>query len=81
MSVEYAGPKMFQPLVEQSNINCFDRAVRIEMMGRKCSDEVVDALCQLQHVKFISLTSTGIEPASLARLTKSLPECKIEVTQ
>ena len=78
MTVDYCGPEWLKPLADKFNLSCFHRATHIVLQGGDYTDTDVDDLCRLKHLQSISLLRTRITADGLAKLKRSLPDCKIQ---
>ncbi len=61
-------------------VRIFHRVTGLSLRGPAYTDAAVEHISQLKDLKRLKLTATQISDQGLARLEKSLPECRIERT-
>jgi hypothetical protein len=77
VTVEWIGPSWLRPPAETLGVRIFFRSTKLSLSGPAYTDAAVEHIVRLRDLAQLDLSRTKITDEGLARLKRSLPECRI----
>jgi hypothetical protein len=77
VTVEWQGPRWLKRPAEVCGVRIFHRPVKLSLTGPAYTDAAVEHIVRLADLEQLDFTGTLISDQALARLKRSLPECRI----
>ena len=78
MTAHWQGPSWLKRPADALGVPIFHRVTGLSLSGPAYTDAAVEHITQLKDLKRLDLSATLISDHGLARLQRSLPECRIE---
>jgi hypothetical protein len=78
VSVDWQGPAWLRRPAEALGVGIYNRATRLSLQGPKYDDAAVEHLLKLRSLNSLTLERTQFSDEGLARLSRLLPNCRVE---